>query len=472
MKVLFCASEAWPFAKSGGLADVAHALPKALSKHADVTLMVPWYRFMDLPLASLERMTETTLSFGGVSYDVTFYRHVQREKNAEVLFVYSEILSERETLYGPSGSGYADNDLRFALFSRAIVWYAQYAAFDILHLNDWHTALAALFAKERQIGAKVVFTIHNLAFQGIFDHARLELLGIDPRRFQMEALEFYGRINFMKAGIAFCDALTTVSPTYAQEILTPEFGCGLEGFLRKHSDKLRGILNGIDTHFFDPVHDRLLACGYQGDLAAFKACNRRALLSVQDEVPLFAFTGRLTEQKGIDLLIALGERLARLPLRFVFLGEGEKRFSEALERLSKGHERIHFFEGYSEKRAHLLYAAADFLVMPSRFEPCGLNQMIAMHYGTVPIVHAVGGLRDTVHANCSRCGCGLPFEECSTETLLQRIEAALALFEDKEAMARINRFNMACDFSFAKPAQAYLALYGELLGKDEAGTQR
>ncbi len=464
MKILFCASEAWPWAKSGGLADVAHALPKALAKSAEVTLMLPWYRFMQVDLSALERVAHVTLSFGGEDYAVTYYR-LARE-GVETLFVYSELLSEREHLYGPPSSAYGDNDLRFALFSRAIVAFAKRERYDILHLNDWHTALAALFATEAKITAKTLFTIHNLAFQGLFSRERLELLGIDPKYFQMEVLEFYGKINFLKAGIAFADGVTTVSPTYAKEILTPEFGCGLEGFLQKHRAKLRGILNGIDTDFFDPKHDDMLPCRLKKDLSIFKQCNQETTGIKKSDLPLFIFIGRMTAQKGIDLLASLCDDLAKLPLNFAFLGDGEEGIMRQLEAVDRKYANIRYFSGYDEVLSHRLYAAADFLVMPSRFEPCGLNQMIAMRYGTLPVVHKTGGLADTVHNIDDKeavCGKGIVFEEATAGQLLEAIRSALALWHERERLERCNRFNMACDFSFAKSAEAYLALYRSLL---------
>ncbi len=457
MKLLFCASEAYPFAKSGGLADVAHALPKALAAYCDVTLMLPFYRFMDLGDLQPETIAQIRLSFGGATYTVRYLQ--AHDTGVRVLFVASPLLSERDHLYGPPGEAYGDNDLRFALFSHAIARFLQMEAFDILHLNDWHTALAALFVKERKASCRVVFTIHNLAFQGVFDRVRLALLGIDPRHFHPEALEFYGKINFLKAGIAFCDLLTTVSPTYAEEIRTPEFGCGLEGFLHRHAAKLVGILNGIDTELFDPRRDPALACTMKRKIATFKRCNKKALRGVREDLPLFIFIGRLTEQKGVDLLIALTETLSRMPLQFAFLGEGDAQTQQWLDLAARRSDNILHFSGYDEALAHRLYAAADFLVMPSRFEPCGLNQMIAMRYGTIPIVHAIGGLKDTVHREGWRCGLGLPYDRQSEAVLLEMLRQALTLYHERDETERINRFNMACDFSFDASARKYLACY-------------
>ncbi|OQX72673.1 MAG: hypothetical protein B6D59_07850 [Campylobacteraceae bacterium 4484_4] len=455
LKILFCASECYPFAKSGGLADVAYALPKALAKKEDVTLMLPWYRFMDLGGLDLKLSFKTRIELGEKGYEVA-YREGSFEK-IRVVFVKTPPLYESRTLYDEP-----QNDLRFALFSKAIADFVQKERFDILHLNDWHTALAALWVKERPLDLKVVFTIHNLAFQGIFPAGRLEKLGIDRRYFDMEWLEYYGQINFMKAGIAFCDALTTVSPTYAREILTPEFGCGLEGYLQKYRHKLSGILNGIDTRTFDPRKDPLIACSMKRKIVTFKACNKRVFLKQKTDLPLFVYIGRLTEQKGIDLLLSLAEKLAGSPLIFAFLGEGDETMQKALRQIAGGAPNLLCNLGYDEKRARQMYAAADFLVMPSRFEPCGLNQMIAMRYAAVPVVHRTGGLADTVHTKSGRCGRGIVFEKMSKEALWEAIEAALGLYRHKERLEKIRAFDMACDFSFEKPAKAYLRLYARL----------
>ncbi len=465
MKLLFCASEAYPYAKSGGLADVAHALPKAVAAEGDmqVTLMLPYYRFMPVDREDMVCVVQTTIIFGGAGYAVRLYRH--SEGDVEVLFVESPLLSERDFLYGPAGSAYGDNDLRFALFCHAICWYVKENVYDIVHLNDWHTALAALLLKEEKIETKVVFTIHNLAYQGIFDRKRLEVLGIDPRYFHQEVLEFYGQINLMKAGIACCDALTTVSPSYAREIQTEAFGCGLEGFIRKHASKLTGILNGIDTQLFNPKEDPMIAAVMKRKIETFKRRNKHALFKSVGDLPLFVFIGRLVEQKGIDLLVALGESLGQLPLVFAFLGEGDETSEAWLKLLEKQHDNLFYFAGYDEALAHQLYAAADFLVMPSRFEPCGLNQMIAMRYGAIPIVHAIGGLRDTVHASSQECGRGIPYAPNTEEVLLEKLMEALVLFADRAEMEAINRFNMACDFSFERSARKYRTLYEELVSK-------
>ncbi len=456
MKILFCASECYPFAKSGGLADVAYALPKALAEKAEVTLMLPWYRFMALQEASLSLAGRDRIEMGSEAHEVEYWEG--RLGKIRTLFVKTPPIYESRTLYKE-----ARNDLRFALFSHTIAAYADRHKFDIVHLNDWHTALSALFCKERNFSGAIVFTIHNLAFQGIFPARRMEDLGIDRRHFHMEALEFYGKINFLKAGIAFCDALTTVSPTYAREILTPEFGCGLEGFLRKHRRKLVGILNGIDTEQFNPRKDPALECTLEEEISRFKACNKEAFLKESTALPLFVYIGRLTQQKGIDLLAALCDTLSNAPLVFAFLGEGERKWEDALTKMAHKAPNLLYRGGYDEKYARLMYAAADFLVMPSRFEPCGLNQMIAMRYGAIPIVTRTGGLADTVHEREGRCGRGIVFSEASETAILEAIEAALRLYGKKSLLSKIRAFDMACDFSFERAADAYLSLYRELL---------
>ncbi len=460
MKLLFCASEAYPYVKSGGLADVAHALPIALQKSGkvSVTRIIPLYRFAKKP-ATMVSFLHEEIAFAGARFKVIYYRTFEEE--IETIFVESHILSDVDRLYG------LDNDaLRFTLFSRAIVGYARKERFDIIHLNDWHTALAALFVKEFALPSKIVFTIHNLAFQGVFDASWISVLGISPHYFHMDLLEFYGKINFMKAAIAFSDALTTVSPTYVKEIQTPEYGCGLDGFLRKYAYKLQGIRNGIDTETFNPSADETLSCRYRGDLAGFKTCSKAALLRVKTDLPLFIFIGRLTEQKGIDLILKLSKEIARLPMLLAMIGEGEERFVKACEAIDAKAANISFYRGYDEALAHRMYAAADFLLMPSRFEPCGLNQMIAMRYGAVPVVHKTGGLADTVHREAV-CGQGILFETFTPEALLAALQEALQYYHDRERFQKTEYFNFHCDFSFAKPAEEYLALYEELTEEEK-----
>ncbi len=469
MKILFASAELFPFSKSGGLADMASALPRAFRKRGqEVTAVTPLYSFIDIAKYDIRKSEERfRLRIGAKIYEVEL-SHCKYE-GLDVLLVYTPILCDREYLYGPPGGSYPDNDLRFAIFCHAVVELLRRENYDLCHLNDWHTALAALLAKEAGVQSRIVYTIHNLAYQGIFPPSSLQRCGIDARHFTSEEMEFYGQVNWMKAGIGFADAVTTVSPSYAREILTPEFGCGLDGYLRRHSAKLRGILNGIESALYDPKTDPALPVHFGVDNFAGKA-QCKALLcrdfNLEDSArrPLVVFIGRFVAQKGLEWIVEALDALAALPANFIFLGEGEERYHAALEAAALRCGNLRCFFGYDEALSHRLYSGADLLLMPSRFEPCGLNQMIAMRYGTLPVVHAVGGLRDTVHPIGSGvCGEGFPFEDGNACGLIAAVENALTFTVDSPKLESVRRFDMGCDFSIDRCAGEYLYLYRELL---------
>lgn len=476
MNVLFASSEIYPFSKSGGLADVAHALPRALDGKAQMTVVTPLYRFTDR--ASLDIVPSGIafpVAFGGKTYPVTVFESFHT--GIRTLLIESMLLSDRDSLYGSYSAGYEDNDLRFAIFCHAVIELAERLAIELLHLNDWHTALAALLAQALPRRPKILFTIHNLAYQGLFPAANLQRLGIEARYFTMEGVEFYGKINLMKAGIAYADWITTVSPTYAQEIRTKTLGFGLEGFLRHHESKLSGVLNGIDVRHFNPQNDPALYALYDAENPGGKQVNKARFLQsigLDDPLfldrPLFIFIGRMTIYKGIDLIIEAIKTFCSWPVSFALLGEGESHYHNAFVELAHEHPNIHLQIGYDESLSHRMYAAADFLVMPSLFEACGLNQMIAMRYGTVPIVHKTGGLADSVYDMSrfeeeSSCGHGFCFERSETPYLLEAMHRALTLYHDRKLLEATRVSNMRCDVSFAKSAQTYLELYTKLVGQ-------
>lgn len=472
-KVLFVSSEVYPFAKSGGLADVSFGLPKAMSSTFDISIMMPMYQSIDKERFGIK---ETDISFevqlGKKIYFVKVFN--TSYEGIECYFVDSHILSDKKSLYGTPANGYKDNDLRFGLFCKAVVAFVKHSSdgYDLLHLNDWQTALCALFVKEESMKIKTLFTIHNLAYQGIFGKKSLNRLGLSQKYFNMESLEFYDDISFMKAGIVYADAVTTVSPNYAKEILTPEFGCGLEGFLQKHSKKIVGILNGIDLLHFSPKTDSALVQNYDAKSYGKKAENKKAYLKERglesDELPLFIFIGRFTWQKGVDLLVEVLQPISKMKLNLAILGDGESKYNQQIKAASSKCHNINLFFGYDESLSHRMYGAADFLLMPSQFEPCGLNQMICMHYGTLPIVHNVGGLKDSVHPISSydskkMYGFGIGFDEKNSGALLGAIKSALTLYEEKKRFQEINRHNMSCDFSWNQSAEAYATLYNSIL---------
>ncbi len=465
-RLLFAASEVYPFAKSGGLADVAHSLPRALSTMYDVHVMMPLYQFVDRKLFGIKPLgTSFEVVMGGVTYSVEIYGCTY--EGISYRFIYAPLLCDREYLYGTAEKAYDDNALRFGLFSAAIVAYVREEKYDLVHLNDWQSALVALWiAEDSSLNTKTLFTIHNLAYQGTFEWNVLEKLGLDERYFSMDGLEFYGQVNFMKAGIAYADKITTVSPTYAKEILTSAFGCGLEGFLKHHRNKLTGIVNGIDTEHFSPSKDKALINPYT-DLTG-KLINKKAYLKAIGcqgiKKPLFVFVARFTSQKGMDILIEALPKLASHQCNISILGQGELNYHDQLKAITWEYNNVHLEFGYDEALSHRMYAAADFLLMPSLFEPCGLNQMIAMHYGAIPVVHHVGGLVDTVHSlkyfdPKSEYGYGIIFTKPTARALLNAFGHALALYENKRTYNKITKHNMKCDFSWQESAKSYHELY-------------
>ncbi|WP_201353311.1 glycogen synthase [Hydrogenimonas urashimensis] len=469
MKLLFAAAEMFPFAKSGGLADIAHALPKALANKIEVTAVMPLYRFVDRERYGIEPTGEHfTFQIGGATRTAEIFSAIH--DGVLHLFVYNEALSDKEGIYGPPGGCYPDNDIRFALFCHAVAELSKRLGVHIVHLNDWHTALAAPLLKERGIAAKTVYTIHNLAYQGIFPAESLAGIGLSPHHFTMKDMEFYGAINWMKGGIRHSDLVTTVSPSYALEIQRAEYGCGLDGFICEHRHKLYGILNGIDEAFYDPSSDPALPFHFSKKRLLNKKRCKKAYLEEIDinkyEFPLFVFIGRFVEQKGLDWIIEAIDTIGEMPLFLSILGSGDARYHALLEEAAKRHERIVVRFGYDETLSHRMYAAADFLLMPSLFEPCGLNQMIAMRYGTIPVVHRVGGLRDTVHAWHAKeplCGKGIFFEESDATAMVSAMKEALDLYAKKPRFNRVRSFDMVCDFSIRKCAEHYLSLYRRLV---------
>lgn len=462
MRVLFCASEIFPFAKTGGLADVASALPKSLSDKVEINSVMPLYGFM-----SKEKLQKEILAFsvslGGIDYAIELY--TANNDGIKTYFIDAPLLSATQDLYGDEKGAYTNNDLRFGIFCAAVVELACRLKIDILHLNDWHSALCAFFIKERLLTIKTIFTIHNLAYQGVFEFNALSRLGIDTSYFTTDGLEFYGNINFMKAGIAYSDKITTVSPQYAKEILTKEFGCGLEGFLSLHRKKLSGILNGIDSDFFNPKTDPALVFSYDSQTLEKKYENKKAFLKTSKlktpKKPLFVMISRLAYQKGFDFLLLALKPLLKKKLNLLILGDGESSYKKSLEKIASVHENFEFRFGYDEDLSHKIYAAADFLLMPSLYEPCGLNQFIAMRYGTIPIVHAVGGLYDSVHEDSLTCKSGIVFKKPTKKALIDAIERALCL--KYEQISQINHFNMTRELSFHESAKHYLSLYKEIL---------
>lgn len=462
MRVLFAASEIFPYAKTGGLADVADALPLALSLHVDVARVMPLYSFMKK--TSLKKYDSFIITLNEIDYPVEIL--TQTKNKITTYFVKSAPISDTQNIYGDENGDYKNNALRFALFCKAVVELSVRLKIELLHLNDWHTALCSLYIKDADLNIKTIFTIHNLAYQGVFDKNILNSLDIDEKYFYIDGLEFHSKINFLKAGIAYSDSITTVSPTYAKEILTLEFGCGLDGFLEYHEDKLTGILNGINTTLFNPKTDKKLLFNYDENSLENKHKNKVSFIrksTLKDpRVPLFVMITRLVEQKGINLILESIDELLSKKINLYILGEGDEKISQKLSDLSQEYTNFEFFQGYNENLSHIAYAAADYLLMPSVFEPCGLNQFIAMQYGAIPIVHSVGGLKDSVNENSLSCGNGYVYNKQSKEEFLLTVDRALNAKKDKKKFTEIVESNMQCDFSFNSSALEYLKLYSSL----------
>ncbi len=494
MKVVLASSEAVPFAKTGGLADVAAALPKALGAAGhDVWLVLPYYRQLSGPLESTIHPTdvEFPIELGSKSVQARVFRSSLPETDVPVLLIDQPDYFDRPGLYQQDGHDYDDNCERFLFFSRSVL--EAVARFeirpDIVHANDWQTGIIpALLKIEYQetpefSSTSSVFTIHNMAFQGSFWHWDMLLTGLDWKYFNWRQMEFFGNMNLLKTGIVFSDMVTTVSPTYAQEIQTPEFGCGLNGVLRGRGDSLVGILNGVDTAIWNPATDPHITENY--DVNSYKTgksvckdhLQQAVSLPRRSDVPLFGMISRMTDQKGFDLIAGCAEDVLQEDLQFVFLGTGDSHYEEILKSLGDRYtDKVAAVIGFDEMLAHQIEASCDIYLMPSRFEPCGLNQMYSLAYGTVPLVHAVGGLADSVidatteniaagHAN------GLSFNEYSPEQLAHQIRRAITLYHDESAWPQLVSTGMSRDWSWNQSATDYLAVYERALHSREAASQ-
>ena len=475
MELLFLASEVAPLSKTGGLGDVLGALPAALAAAGDAVAVVsPRYGFVDAAHHGFTRRDGAVRVRG----EATTVWSRTRGRLTWYLVEHERFFGSRRGLYAEHGHEYGDNAERFAYLCRAGLQVP--GAFGhrpaVLHLNDWQTALAAWLLRQEHASnpalarTRSVFTIHNLAYQGSCGKELLPALGLPWELFRPEGVEFHDRINLMKAGLLFADAITTVSPTYAREITTPEGGEGLDGVLRSRAAALSGILNGIDTAEWDPARDPHLPAHFDAHRLAGKAACKQALqeelgLPVQADPPLLALVGRLADQKGIDLVLAALPELVRQPLQVVLLGSGRREWEEALRRAARHHaDRLAVRIGFDEGLAHRIEAGADVFLMPSRFEPCGLNQLYSLRYGTVPVVRRVGGLADTVEDfDGWRRGTGFVFEEYTPRALLSAVRRALELFRDKRAWHAMMRRGMALDHSWARSAEQYRALYQSLV---------
>jgi len=480
MKVLFAASEAVPFAKTGGLADVAGSLPPAIAALGhDVRMVLPRYQCVDPEAFKLKHITAFDIPLASWKEHCDIYEG-KTHNNVTVYFIQKDIYYNRPELYRTAHADYADNAERFAFFSRGIIELCRALNFrpDILHCNDWQTGLAPLYLKTFYRDdalfkrTKSVLTVHNLGYQGTFRPEDLRYTGLGWDLFTPEGIEFWGKVSFLKAGLLSADLLTTVSATYSREIQTPEYGHGLDGVLVKRSADLSGIVNGIDYEEWDPARDRGLAQKFSAArLSGKKACKedlRRKVDLPTANAPLIGMVTRLTGQKGLDILTEALPELMSLGVQLVILGTGEEHYLQALKDAALiYHDQMRVLPQYSEALAKSIYAGSDLFLMPSRYEPCGLSQMISLRYGTVPVVRKTGGLMDTVvdYNPKTKRGTGFVFAEYSAPGLLDGVRRALLVYGDTKIWRRLMQAGMQRDFSWTHSAKEYVKLYRKALKK-------
>lgn len=483
MKVLFAASEAYPLIKTGGLGDVIHGLPVALKKKGvDVCLVLPAYRGVLSKLKKTQIVGRFEIPGANRIHKVTIIESCFDAEIPLLLVDVAELFDRDGGPYlHPDGDDWPDNAERFAVFSRAVAKLSMDVLNrgwkpDVIHCHDWQTGLVPAFLSKESSAPKTVFTIHNLAYAGLFNYQTFSDLGLPQSWWSPELVEFYDNMSMLKAGILFADRVTTVSPRYAYEITTADFGYRMDGVLRSIQHKLTGILNGIDHDTWDPQTDPHIEANYSPNNHHLKAKreNKRALLETLGvkatrenlQKPLLGFIGRLVEQKGVDLLLkAIPVLFEREDISMVILGTGDEQLERQLAKMAKRYPDCLTVElSYSESLAHLIEASADIFLMPSRFEPCGLNQLYSLRYGTPPVVHFVGGLVDSVvDANSENVASGrangFQFMQPTQESFVGAVERAIGLYQNKKIWNRIVTTAMRADFSWEHSCEEYISLY-------------
>lgn len=475
MNILLASSEVHPFSKTGGLADMVGALGKALVRAGHQAVIVsPLYRGMAARFPELRRVDwqfhlplhDRMVSAGLWSLDL--------EPGLKALFVDCPQFYDRPGIYHERNVSYADNAARFIFLSKCVVHLARYAAWraDVVHVHDWQLGVVPLLLKQQKYEGwpappPACVTIHNLAYQGVFTAETYALLNASPEFFMPDGAEYHGCLNCLKAAVAFAEVITTVSPRYAREIATEEFGCGLDGLLRRRRERLFGILNGVDYTDWNTTSNPFLAKPYSSTRIAGKQVNKLALqkllgLPLNPRVPMFGTISRLAEQKGVDIQLAALAEMLSAPMQFVLLGSGSPEYETGYHQLAaRFPSQVAVRIGYDEKLAHLIEAACDFYLMPSQFEPCGLNQMYSLRYGTIPVVRATGGLDDSVvdFSQSPADANGIKFHEYSAQALAKAIRKALAIYDRPVLFRRYRRNAMKTDFSWEKTVDEYVRVY-------------
>jgi starch synthase len=482
MNILFASSEAHPLIKTGGLADVSGSLPRALKKaKQDVRLVLPAYPAAISHAGKLALIANITLP--GADTPVRLLQGKLPGTQVKLYLVDAPHHFDRPG--GPysdsKGNDWPDNAARFALFCRAVCSLALNQAGlewqpDLVHCNDWQTGLVpALLSKEPQRPA-TLFTIHNLAYQGLFDRKAFDSLQLPADWWSLDKLEFHHQLSFIKGGLVYADWITTVSPTYAREIRTATFGCGLTGLLAHRKKNLTGILNGVDYQVWNPNKDKLIAQKYTVRTLERKQVNKQALqkafgLPQKADIPLLGHVGRLVEQKGLDLVLKLIPGLVKRSLQLVVLGTGQPELETALRQAARKYPRqIAVRIDYDEQLSHLLEAGSDIFLMPSRFEPCGLNQIYSLRYGTPPVVRNTGGLADTIVDTSAATladgsANGFSFEKMNPTALLSAIDRAVSCYADTDTWRQLQSNGMAADYSWSRSASTYVDLYAKVLNQ-------
>jgi starch synthase len=490
MKIAFASSEVYPFAKTGGLGDVVGTLPAEISKLGhEVIVFLPKYNTITIEEHNLKfcsDLGEIPIRVGTKSHMVQVYSTKLPGSNVNVFFIDCPHYFCRFEIYTKD----KDEDERFILFSRSVIEIMQRLKFpaDILHCNDWHTGLLPILLKENYAWDKLfaktatVFTIHNIAYQGVFSKDTFAKADINPEHTLPFGIgEYYGKINFLKTAILTSDVINTVSETYVKELLTEEFGAGMEIYLKQRVKDFFGILNGVDYNIWNPEMDVFIPSHYSASDISPKAKNKKALLKrinlpADEKSPLIGIISRLVEQKGLSLFENFADEFMKLDASWVILGNGEPKYEEMLSAMAKKYpQKISLYLGYYDELSHMIEAGADIFLMPSRFEPCGLNQIFSLKYGTVPVVRNTGGLADTVEdwntslAAGKESGTGFSFKEFKSQMLLDALQRALNLYKDKQTWKKIQVNGMNKDYSWKKSAEKYISLYERAIQKKKHG---
>jgi starch synthase len=482
MKILIASPEAVPYVKTGGLAYVVGALCKEYRRmNKDAHIIMPLYKKIKEGKLS-PKYTRVKIK---VPVGARFIEGRIFNDQSSTYFIECKEFFGREELYGTPEGDYADNASRFIFFSRGILEACKALKFqpDVIHCNDWQTGLVPLYLRTKYGADKffrntaTLFTIHNLGYQGLFPSSEMPLTGLGWELFKPEGIEFYGKINFLKAGIISADILNTVSNTYSKEILSREFGFGLEGLLRKRERELHGVINGIDYEEWDPSRDEFLPAKYSYDNISGKAfCKRELMRSLfrpldnldAERIPLIGIVGRLSAQKGLDLVIESVDELVSFGVKLVILGNGDEPFHKKFSEIAKKYKgKVSVNIGFEESLAHRIYAGSDFFLMPSKYEPCGLGQLIALRYGCIPITRRTGGPVDTIqdYKSLTSEGTGFLFSDYTPSAMQDAVKRALCVYTDKDKLQKMIVDGMKMHFSWKKPAERYMKLYSAAIKK-------